>query len=181
MKGTILDFNIATNEGVISAQDGARYSFTNSDWRSASLHPTQGMEVDFSTQESSAKEVYGFAPVEQTPTAASDLNAWQHYVAAFKQYATFSGRTSLAGFWYFQLISFVISFALSIISAGLLGLLYTLGVLIPSLAIGARRLHDTGKSGWWQLLLFIPLIGLIVLIILWAQAPQAQKNQYDID
>lgn len=109
------------------------------------------------------------------------LNAWQHYVAAFKQYATFSGRTSLAGFWYFQLVSFAVSFGLSIISAGLLGLMYALGVFIPSLAIGARRLHDTGKSGWWQLLMLIPLIGIIVLIIFWAQASQPQKNQYDID
>ncbi len=50
--------------------------------------------------------------------------------------------------------------------------IFGLAMLLPQLAVGARRLHDTGKSGWWQLLLLIPLIGTIVLIVFWAQPPK---------
>lgn len=56
--------------------------------------------------------------------------------------------------------------------------LFSLAVLIPSLAVGARRLHDTNRTGWWQLLLFIPLIGWIVLVIFFATPSQEGKNQY---
>jgi uncharacterized membrane protein YhaH (DUF805 family) len=56
-------------------------------------------------------------------------------------------------------------------------LIYSLGVLLPSLAVGARRLHDTGKSGWWLLLGLIPLVGLI-LIIFWVMDSNPGDNQY---
>lgn len=62
---------------------------------------------------------------------------------------------------------------------GLLGSLYSLAVLIPSLAVGARRLHDTGRSGWWQLIALIPFVGVIILIVFLASGSQPGKNQYD--
>ena len=61
---------------------------------------------------------------------------------------------------------------------GLLGGLYALAVLLPSLAVGARRLHDTGRSGWWLLIGLIPCIGFIVLIVFLVQDSQAGDNQY---
>lgn len=73
----------------------------------------------------------------------------------------------------FILFYFIVSIILGIVDGVLgiqiLGLLFSLASLVPSLAIGARRLHDTGRSGWWQLLYLIPLIGLIIMIIFLVQ------------
>lgn len=181
MKGKILDFNISENAGVISAEDSQRYNFVAAEWKSSNIQPTQGVEVDFAIEEGDAVAIYAQAAVEVKQESAPQMNAWQYYVDALKNYATFDGRAKLAQFWYYQLIGFGISFVLSLISAGVLGLIYALAVLVPSLAIGTRRLHDTGRSGWWQLLMLIPLIGVIVLIIFWAQSSQESKNQYDLN
>lgn len=105
----------------------------------------------------------------------------EYYTQAFKQFADFHGRTGLRGFWMFILINFVISIVLSFASAIILmpflSILYSLVVLIPAIAITARRLHDIGKSGWWQLILLIPLIGLIVMIIFCIKKSE-DDNQY---
>jgi uncharacterized membrane protein YhaH (DUF805 family) len=61
---------------------------------------------------------------------------------------------------------------------GLFSGIYALAMLIPSLAVGARRLHDTGRSGWWQLLSLIPVLGVLVLIFFFAQDSQPGDNQY---
>jgi uncharacterized membrane protein YhaH (DUF805 family) len=98
------------------------------------------------------------------------------YLAVLKKYAEFNGRAGREEFWMFVLINFIVSLILSIIRP--LGLIYGLAVLVPSLAVGARRLHDTGRSGWFQLLVLIPLIGPIVLIVFAAQDGQPGDNQY---
>ena len=98
------------------------------------------------------------------------------YLDVLKKYTVFTGRARRQEFWMFALINFIISFVLSFI--GPLGYLYSLAVLIPCLAVGARRLHDTGRSGWWQLLALIPLIGAIVLIVFAAQDSQPGENQF---
>jgi uncharacterized membrane protein YhaH (DUF805 family) len=89
------------------------------------------------------------------------------------KYATFTGRASRSEFWYFILFNIIVSFILGIVDGiigmKILGTIYSLAVLIPSLAVGARRLHDIGKSGWMQLLGLIPVIGWIWLIVLFAQ------------
>ncbi len=84
------------------------------------------------------------------------------------KYVDFNGTASRSEFWWFVLFVFLVCVALNIVSP-LVGGLFGLAMLLPELAAGARRLHDTGKSGWLQLLLLIPLIGLIILIVLWAQ------------
>jgi len=61
---------------------------------------------------------------------------------------------------------------------GILGAIYGLAVLLPYLGVGARRLHDTGRSGWWLLLLLIPFIGWVVLLIFYVLESQAGENQY---
>ena len=97
----------------------------------------------------------------------------EYFLGAYKKYADFTGRARRKEFWMFVLFYFIVSIVLgivdSIIGFQLLGLLFSLGSLIPSLAIGARRLHDTGRSGWWQLLYLIPLIGLIIMIVFLVQ------------
>lgn len=82
----------------------------------------------------------------------------------FKKYATFEGRASRSEYWWFFLFTFLASMAAGIISETF-SALFSLAVLLPSLAVGARRLHDTDRSGWFLLLWFIPFIGWIVLII----------------
>jgi uncharacterized membrane protein YhaH (DUF805 family) len=104
------------------------------------------------------------------------------YLTVLKKYATFSGRARRKEFWMFVLINFIIMVILSALDMalgiGLLSGLYALGVLIPSLAVGARRLHDIGRTGWWQLIGIIPLIGLIVLIIFFVMDSNPGDNEY---
>lgn len=99
------------------------------------------------------------------------------------QYADFNGRAVRSQFWYFVLFSFIISFVLGIVDGMLFGrqilsMIFNLAVLIPSIAIAVRRLHDLGKTGWWYLLILVPLIGIIVLIVWFCMKGQTTKNQY---
>jgi|GWRWMinimDraft_6_1066014.scaffolds.fasta_scaffold06599_2 uncharacterized membrane protein YhaH (DUF805 family) len=94
-----------------------------------------------------------------------------------KKYADFSGRASRPEFWWFVLAQFLASAVVSVVSS-LLATVLALGLLIPSLAAGARRLHDLGKSGWLQLLGLIPIIGWILLIYWAAQPGEAGANKY---
>lgn len=88
-----------------------------------------------------------------------------------KKYAVFEGRASRREFWMFTLVNVVVAFLIGFVS-GLLGLpkiigtLYMLAILLPSLAVTVRRLHDMDKSGWWVLLALIPFVGSIVLLIM---------------
>ena len=85
----------------------------------------------------------------------------------FAKYADFNGTASRSEFWWFMLFVFIVAVALNYISPTV-GAIFGLAVLLPELAVGARRLHDTGRSGWWQLLLIVPF-GIIVLIVFWVQ------------
>jgi uncharacterized membrane protein YhaH (DUF805 family) len=93
--------------------------------------------------------------------------------SCFAKYATFPGRAARSEFWYWQLFLTVAGVAVAIVDAVLglhskpLGLIFYLVTLAPTLAVGARRLHDTGRSAWWLLLWLVPLIGWIVLLV-WA-------------
>jgi len=109
------------------------------------------------------------------------------YLEVLKKYATFSGRAQRAEYWYFILINIIVNTVLVILDVlfgtlspngtGLLSGIYSLAVLIPHIAVGARRLHDIGKSGWWQLIVIIPIIGWI-LIIIWFATDSEEDNQY---
>ncbi|HSV45612.1 MAG TPA: DUF805 domain-containing protein [Ramlibacter sp.] len=102
-------------------------------------------------------------------------------VAAVKscltKYAEFTGRAARPEFWWFMLAQLVAVLVVSMVSVTL-GNLVSLGLLVPSLAVGARRLHDIGKSGWLQLVGLIPLIGWGLLIYWFAQPGQTEGNQY---
>jgi uncharacterized membrane protein YhaH (DUF805 family) len=98
------------------------------------------------------------------------------YLKVLKQYAVFSGRARRKEYWFFVLFSVIISIVLSFIDkaigfydaqsgAGLLSGIYALAVLIPSIAVTVRRLHDTDRSGWWILIVLVPLVGWIVLLV----------------
>ena len=93
------------------------------------------------------------------------------------KYAEFNGRASRSEFWWFALATFLVGLALSILHLDIIALLVNLALAVPSLAVGARRLHDIGKSGWFQLIWLIPLVGWIFLVYLLAQ-PSVGPNQY---
>ena len=104
------------------------------------------------------------------------------YKTAFTRYVDFSGRTSVGGFWRFVAVNFVVAVALGLLGSVasfffVLYVVYALAVLLPSLAIAVRRLHDTGKTGWFILLGLIPLIGFIVLIVFYVQ-PSDGPNHF---
>ncbi|MFB5268230.1 DUF805 domain-containing protein [Paenibacillus enshidis] len=105
------------------------------------------------------------------------------YVSVLKNYVGFQGRARREEYWMFVLFNFGVTIVLSVLEA-LLGIgqvlttIYGLAVLLPSLAVGARRLHDTGRSGWWLLLNLIPLIGSIILIVFMIQDSRFGDNQY---
>ena len=101
----------------------------------------------------------------------------KYFILAFKKFADFNGRANKREFWWYFLASIIVSIVLGLISPNLSNL-YALISLIPGLAIGARRLHDIGKGGWMQLVLLIPVIGIIWLIVLWAQDGDPKKNKY---
>ncbi len=90
----------------------------------------------------------------------------------FAKYVDFSGRASRPEYWWFILFIFVASLVLSAISSTL-GFLFTLATLLPSISAATRRLHDTQRSGWWQLVVLIPIIGLIIIIVFLAQPGKA--------
>ena len=107
-------------------------------------------------------------------------------------YANFTGRARRQEYWMFVLFNMIFIFVLAIISGILSGafeapgfiiiyVLYVLAVLIPSLAVAVRRLHDTGKSGWFYLVALIPFVGSIWLIILFATEGDVGPNAYGPD
>ena len=98
-----------------------------------------------------------------------------------KNYVNFEGRAGRKEFWYAFLFSAVVGFILGLIpgwAGKIISLLWSLAILLPTLGVGARRLHDINKSGWLLLLSLIPLVGQIILIVWWAQEGDQQENQY---
>jgi uncharacterized membrane protein YhaH (DUF805 family) len=97
---------------------------------------------------------------------------YQWYPTVLRKYVVFDGRSGRPEFWWFQLANLIVVVVIAIISdaagaSNLLPDLYWLAVLLPSLAVSIRRMHDTDRSGWWVLINLIPLVGGILFIV-WA-------------
>ena len=111
----------------------------------------------------------------------------------YKKYAVFSGRARRMEFWSFAIFDTVLFYVLAYADVrmgtflsessemGILTSIFTWGALIPRLAVAARRLHDTDRSGWWQLLMFFPIIGWIWLFILLVTAGNSGDNRFGPD
>ena len=112
-----------------------------------------------------------------------------YYLTVLQKYAVFEGRARRAEFWFFGLFNGIISIVLGILGAMIAGgdtdhpalfisNLYGLAVLLPSLAVSVRRLHDTGRSGWWLLIGLIPIVGAVVLLVFYVQDSDSGDNEY---
>ncbi len=111
------------------------------------------------------------------------------YTTAMRRYFEVSGRSNRSEYWMFALVYFVIAVIATIIDVAVLGhgfgenpgivaSIVTLLHFIPSITVGIRRLHDTDRSGWWLLILFIPLIGVIWLIVLFCFEGTLGNNRF---
>jgi uncharacterized membrane protein YhaH (DUF805 family) len=111
------------------------------------------------------------------------------YLKVLKQYADFSGRARRKEYWMFFLFNMIFAFLAAIIDNvvgtaspelgyGIFYGIYALALFIPGLAVGVRRLHDVGKSGWMLLIVLIPLIGAIWLLVLMVTDSQQRSNKW---
>lgn len=114
------------------------------------------------------------------------------YLHVLKNYATFSGRARRKEYWMFFLFNVLISLGLGVLDVvvgtysveyetGLFSGLYSLFVLIPSIAVSVRRLHDTNRSGWWIVISLIPIIGVLVLFVFMCLDSQPGTNRFGVN
>jgi uncharacterized membrane protein YhaH (DUF805 family) len=110
------------------------------------------------------------------------------YLEVLKKYAVFSGRARRKEYWMFVLFNFLVTLLLFWLDGGLgtrgaagyglLSGLYSLAVLLPGLGVSVRRLHDTGRSGWWLLVGLIPILGVLILLFFMVQDSEPGENQF---
>ena len=114
------------------------------------------------------------------------------YLYVLKNYATFSGRARRKEYWMFFLFNVLISLGLGVLDVvagtysveyetGFFSALYSLLVLIPSIAVSVRRLHDTNRSGWWVVISLIPIIGVLVLFVFTCLDSQPGTNRFGVN
>jgi uncharacterized membrane protein YhaH (DUF805 family) len=103
------------------------------------------------------------------------MNFSESISTCFSKYADFTGTAKRSEFWWFSLFTTVVSIILDKTSPVAYAI-FALATIVPSVAVACRRLHDTDRSGWWQLLLFVPFIGWIVLLVFYVQ--EGRPNRY---
>lgn len=105
--------------------------------------------------------------------------------SVFSNYANFNGRARRSEYWYFTLFNLIVSFILSMITVWIDSkiplYIWQIALILPCIAVAIRRLHDTGRSGWFYLLVLIPLVGSIILIVFYCQDGQHGMNKYGPD
>jgi uncharacterized membrane protein YhaH (DUF805 family) len=108
------------------------------------------------------------------------------YIKVLENYAVFEGRARRMEYWMFVLINLFIVIGAGLLDTalglgGTIGFLYGLAIFIPSIAVSVRRLHDTGRTGWWILIGLIPLIGTLVLLVFYCLGGDPGDNEYGPD
>ncbi len=196
MKGQVLDFSVQTNSGIISGDDQNRYHFSGTEWRDQKP-PMRGDSVDFSHDNAgNALQVYralqqsnAFSGLNSQLDKISNLNqSEENYnivdwtVKVLKNYVNFEGRARRKEYWFFVLATMIVGIIVGIVgeisnTGDLLSGILNLALLLPSIAVAARRLHDTNRSGWWQLIA-LTIIGIIPLIIWLATETKQEANKW---
>ncbi|MGW6564694.1 DUF805 domain-containing protein [Streptomyces sp. NPDC054975] len=105
------------------------------------------------------------------------------YLDVLKKYAVFTGRARRQEYWMFALFNLIAAIVIAVVDMAigtypLLYVVYVLAVFLPGLGVTVRRLHDTGRSGWWFLISLIPLVGFIILIVFLATEGDQQANAH---
>lgn len=105
------------------------------------------------------------------------------YLKVLKSYATFEGRARRKEYWMFFLVNFLITIGLLVVDIALfhihlLSTLYGLAVLIPSIAVAVRRMHDSDRAGWWLLIMFVPAVGWLIVVVLLALEGTRGSNRF---
>lgn len=127
------------------------------------------------------------APISHThDPARDDANTFVGALKdGFSRYVDFKTRSTRPQFWYWTLWSIIFSIGSAMVDGilgagenGPVGLLVSLATFLPSLAVAIRRLHDIGRTGWWALLMFVPIIGWIVLIVFYCTKTEERANQW---
>ena len=112
------------------------------------------------------------------------------FLVALKKYAVFSGRARRKEYWMYMLFYLIIAIVLAIVDSmimsseggiGILGAIFALGMLLPSIGVTVRRLHDTNRSGWWILISFVPFVGIFILLYFMIKEGDSGDNQYGAD
>lgn len=117
------------------------------------------------------------------------MNFSQAVSSGFNRYFEFSGRSARSEYWWWTLFVVLVNVTFNMLmSAGLsdsaqmivvaVVLVFSVATLVPGLAVSIRRLHDVGRSGWWMLLLLIPLIGMLVLLYFAVQPSEGRTNDW---
>ncbi|MDP0589551.1 MAG: DUF805 domain-containing protein [Candidatus Endonucleobacter bathymodioli] len=105
----------------------------------------------------------------------------KYFLYGFKKCTDFSSRTPRKEYWIFMFFSFLLGLILESIDysvgTGSFSLMFQVAIFLPAISMTARRLHDTGRTGWWQLIALIPLLGLIILLIFLIQGSH-DRNSY---
>ena len=101
----------------------------------------------------------------------------QSVVLFFKNYVNFHGRSRRSEYWWVFLFNMIVSSVLTAALPEIAGI-WSLAIAIPSLALAVRRLHDIGKSGWWYLLILVPLVGGIILLIWFCKDSRFEANKW---
>ena len=197
MKGTILDYSIQSNSGVISGDDQIRYPFTGAEWK-ADVPPNRGIRVDFDVDSmGNALQIYTELKTSNTFQSINhqldqisnpnkdeeQYNPIDWFVKCIKQYVTFDGRARRKEFWFFALFYLLGAFATMFIdylfgTEILFYVLYILAMALPQAGVAIRRLHDIGRSGWWYLVSLVPIVGFILLIIWFSKDGDTHNNLY---
>ncbi len=123
----------------------------------------------------------GSTPTPSPPVGNPVVGYWKQVV--LERYAQFTGRARRSEYWWYTLANVIVIAALLILTAIVKVLviayvIYALAMIVPSIAVGIRRLHDTDKSGWWYLIVFVPFVGGIILLVLMCIDSTRGTNQW---
>ena len=157
--------------------DSGRYDYSEN--RQVNDEPYRITEI----RQPSANAGGGYSSAPFTAESYINPSFGEAIRSFFIRYIDFSGRSSRAEYWYVYLLNIIISFACGFLAKqvsgyfGIINAVYTFATFIPALAIDFRRLHDTGRSGWYTLLWFLPIVGWIILLIYHCQ-PGTGPNIY---
>jgi uncharacterized membrane protein YhaH (DUF805 family) len=163
-------------------------------WHASATGPGPTFAASTSPSPSPTVQQYGAPerdwPTEPTPPGGVDMGEAVERVLS--KYADFKGRAPRSEYWWFVLAMWLALVTATVVGEMLIAIrgpdfvnladamlgLVVLGLLLPHLSVIARRLHDTDRSGWWALLMFVPLVGVIALIVLLASKGTDHPNRY---